>query len=116
MVGGTTSGYSEIGSPRKAITPARNIKSDSTPAKIGRSMKNLERFMALRGRCRVTLGCGLDIALQLGLGGHAHGLRLQERTRPHTLQAVDDDALAGLQAFGHHPQAVHWRTEPDFPV
>jgi hypothetical protein len=43
--GGTTSGYSEIGSPRSAIRPAMSMSSDSTPAKIGRSMKNLDRFM-----------------------------------------------------------------------
>ena len=37
--GGTTSGYSEIGKPRTAIRPPRKISSESTPAKIGRSMK-----------------------------------------------------------------------------
>src|SRR5437667_11232241 len=44
-VGGTTSGYSAIGSERSAIRPEMNMSSDSTPAKIGRSMKNLERFI-----------------------------------------------------------------------
>jgi hypothetical protein len=29
-----------------AIRPARKMSTDSTPAKIGRSMKNRERFMA----------------------------------------------------------------------
>jgi hypothetical protein len=43
--GGATSGYSEIGSVRMAIRPARKMSTDSTPAKIGRSMKNRERFM-----------------------------------------------------------------------
>ena len=43
--GGATSGYSEIGSPRSAISPAISISTDNTPAKIGRSIKNLERFM-----------------------------------------------------------------------
>src|SRR6476661_7923801 len=46
-VGGTTSGYSEIGNPRSAISPARKISTDSTPAKVGRSMKNLEKFMVV---------------------------------------------------------------------
>src|SRR5256885_11335653 len=41
--GGATSGYSEIGSPPMAIRPAISISSESTPAKIGRSMKNLDR-------------------------------------------------------------------------
>jgi hypothetical protein len=43
--GGTTSGYSEIGICRSANRPATKISTDSTPAKIGRSMKNLEIFM-----------------------------------------------------------------------
>ena len=43
--GGTTSGYSEIGSLKSEITPASRIRTDSTPAKIGRSMKNLDMFM-----------------------------------------------------------------------
>ena len=42
--GGTTSGYSEIGSRRSAIIPPRKISTDSTPAKIGRSMKKRDRF------------------------------------------------------------------------
>ena len=46
--GGTTSGYSEMGKPPIAIRPAISISRDSTPAKMGRSMKNLEMFMAIR--------------------------------------------------------------------
>ncbi len=42
--GGTTSGYSEIGSCVSAIRPARKMTTEITPAKIGRSMKNLDRF------------------------------------------------------------------------
>src|SRR5256885_13047970 len=37
-------GYSEIGSRRSAIIPPRKISTDSTPAKIGRSMKKRDRF------------------------------------------------------------------------
>jgi len=37
--GGTTSGYSEIGSWNIAINPARKINVEMTPAKMGRSMK-----------------------------------------------------------------------------
>src|SRR3546814_20676952 len=44
--GGTTSGYSEIGSARRASRPETQMSIDRTPAKIGRSMKNLERFMS----------------------------------------------------------------------
>jgi hypothetical protein len=48
--GGTTSGYSATGRPRTAIRPARKISSERTPAKMGRSMKNLDRFMAISCR------------------------------------------------------------------
>ena len=43
MVGGVTSGYSLIGSVRIAISPAARMTSDSTTAKIGRSMKKREK-------------------------------------------------------------------------
>src|SRR3954466_15634492 len=44
--GGTTSGYSEIGSLKMAIRPATNTITDSTAAKIGLSAKKREKFMA----------------------------------------------------------------------
>lgn len=44
-VGGTTSGYSEIGRALIESSPARKMSTESTAAKIGRSMKNFERFM-----------------------------------------------------------------------
>ena len=43
--GGTTSGYSDIGMTRSASNPETKISTDKTPAKIGRSIKNFERFM-----------------------------------------------------------------------
>src|SRR5712675_2991163 len=49
-VGGATSGYSEIGSAGIDSSPATKISVDSTPAKIGLSIKNLEKFMALSRR------------------------------------------------------------------
>src|SRR4051812_21546309 len=83
--GGTTSGYSETGRLRTAITPPRKMSSESTPAKIGRSMKNLEKFMAFlrvagsRARQRGARGVGLQ--------GHRHRLRLHERAGADPLQA-----------------------------
>src|SRR3954469_3175956 len=43
--GGTTSGYSEIGSLNIEMGTIRKISNDRNPAKMGRSIKNLERFM-----------------------------------------------------------------------
>ena len=45
-VGGTTSGYSLIGRTCIDSRPAMVMTIDSTVAKIGRSMKNREMFMA----------------------------------------------------------------------
>ncbi len=43
-VGGTTSGYSEIGSWKTETAPARKMRTEMTPAKIGRSMKKWEKI------------------------------------------------------------------------
>src|SRR5690349_2404680 len=43
MVGGETSGYSLIGKAKTEISPAARTARDNTTAKIGRSMKNLEK-------------------------------------------------------------------------
>src|SRR4051812_46321656 len=45
-VGGTTSGYSEIGSKNADSAPKTKITTDRTPAKIGRSTKKCANFMA----------------------------------------------------------------------
>ena len=45
--GGTISGYSETGSWNMEIRPTRKIATEITPAKIGRSMKNLASDMVL---------------------------------------------------------------------
>ena len=44
-VGGAISGYSAIGRLRWAIRPTMVISTDSTVAKIGRSMKKWEKRM-----------------------------------------------------------------------
>lgn len=47
-VGGTTSGYSVIGSSGIAITPAAKIRMDKTAANIGRSTKKREKSFTTR--------------------------------------------------------------------
>src|SRR5262249_11897252 len=109
--GGTTSGYSEIGMTRNARSPARRMSTDRTPAKIGRWMKNFDRFMGaapLKRRSARLLPCataGTLRSLRLLLSRrHAHELRGDRRTRAHALQTVHDDALARLEAVGHDSQ------------
>lgn len=46
-LGGTTSGYSLIGSSGMAIRPAAKMMIDSTAAKIGRSMKKREKSIGV---------------------------------------------------------------------
>src|SRR5256714_11849796 len=47
-VGGTTSGYSEMGSKKAEIAPSTKMTIESTPANIGRSTKKCANFMAGR--------------------------------------------------------------------
>src|SRR5579862_3656118 len=75
-VGGTTSGYSEIGSWNSVTAPARKMSSEITPAKIGRSMKNLDRFMASTPEEREFFGVGALLG-----GGGLVGRRLAGRHR-----------------------------------
>src|ERR1043165_7101489 len=98
--GGTTSGYSEIGITRSASRPPTKMRTEMTPAKIGRSMKNLDRFMA-RARWRLVLVSVLSVRnrrrvlrLQLGTRVHPHHLRHHRRAWADALQAVHHDALA----------------------
>src|SRR5690606_12834075 len=68
--GGTTSGYSPIGSSGIEIRPAAKITIDSTAAKIGRSMKNLEKSMvcSLRGHPARGVGNGAPVPARGGAG------------------------------------------------
>src|ERR1700760_1360772 len=108
MDGGTTFGYSEIGRPRTAIRPPRKISSDNTPAKIGRSMKNLEKFTRCSRECvgwlgpgegearAVVFSCRGSVGLAVVGGLHRDHLRRDQRARANALQSVDDHALARL--------------------
>src|SRR5258708_11810326 len=75
-VGGATSGYSEIGSAGTDSSPARKISMDRTPAKIGRSIKNLEKFMASSHRDYEFAGRSRPLALDTG---RAHAVFLAVR-------------------------------------
>src|SRR3546814_9391662 len=80
--GGTTSGYSPIGSSGIAIRPAAKITIERTAAKIGRSMKNLEKSMsvpvlevhraAVATATVFAAGSGATIATCFGEVGRAH--------------------------------------------
>src|SRR3546814_728061 len=74
-VGGTTSGYSLIGNWNSEMAPPMRITSDSTAAKIGRLMKNCEKFMAHSGVGRASGAladrsdwCGRRAGVQVSCG------------------------------------------------
>src|SRR5262245_9681594 len=119
--GGTTSGYSEIGICRSASRPATKMSTDSTPAKIGRSMKKREIFISRpRRRCGVAGSARGDVAcrrrLRVIAAGHRHELRIDQRTRADALQSVHHDALAGSEAIRHQAQAVDEHAERHLAV
>src|SRR6266446_1264647 len=95
-VGGTTSGYSLIGNSGIAIAPATKITIDSTAAKIGRSMKNLER-------CKDASPYGL----RLGPSAHRNqvGFDLGVRCED-LLETGNNDLVVRIEAGLHHPQTV----------
>src|SRR6266581_4813831 len=107
MVGGTTSGYSLIGKRRMASKPTMKMMLESTPAKIGRRMKKLEKFIfpflfraspALRDR---LLPGGLSLR-QPGVVGAWRGgdgfLGRDRHAGTHSGQTVDHDQFAVFQA------------------
>src|SRR5918993_1448193 len=103
--GGTTSGYSLIGSTNMAIPPARKITIESTLAKIARSMKNLEKCIA---RASAPAGDGRRIGRRgRRVGVHRGQRRGDLHSRPHPLETVHHDLLAGLHALLHDAEPVH---------
>src|SRR5690349_13177622 len=93
--GGTTSGYSEIGNWVMAIRPARKMTTEITPAKIGRSMKNFDKFTS--GPLRVSLAGGARL-----VGRRLHRLRRHHRAGRQFLQAIQDHAVTNLETRNHH--------------
>src|SRR6478735_7154399 len=89
--GGTTSGYSEMGSRVMAIKPARKMTTEITPAKIGRSIKNFDRFTSNPSRS----------ARVRSVGRRLHRLRRHRCTRRQFLQSVQDHAVAGFEPRHH---------------
>src|SRR5215813_6524219 len=89
--GGTTSGYSEIGSCGIAIKPARKMAIEMTPAKIGRSMKNFDNDMAVLPAVarRRSIARGAAVGLLTHVDLWAHG-----DARRETLKMIEDDAVA----------------------
>src|SRR5262245_43843678 len=91
IVGGAISGYWATGSRPYETAPKITKTRDTTAAKIGRSMKKRD----MRMRVCPSVGAGLG-ASGGGVGG-ARGLRgdFGAGARPH--QAVDDDAVVGIE-------------------
>src|ERR1700735_4546470 len=73
-VGGTISGYSLMGSDGIDKRPATVMRTTRTEAKIGRSMKNEEMFMA-----------ALRHALRRDVAAHGHPLRRHGKAGMHAL-------------------------------
>src|SRR3954465_4536466 len=71
---------------------------DRTAAKMGRSMKNRENIYFFSAAGFSGGACGLSVpACGFGRGN------LHRSARPELHQPVDDDSIAGLQAFGDDP-------------
>src|SRR5207302_8371769 len=108
--GGTTSGYSEIGSWVMAIRPARKMTTEITPAKIGRSMKNFDKFTS--GPLQVSDGLDGVQSVRRRL----YGLWRNCRAGRQFLQSIQDDTVAQLQAGQHHALAIDGGAQLHLPI
>src|SRR5439155_10831171 len=104
MVGGTTSGYSLMGSRHIAMKPTMKMRAESTPAKIGLRIKKCEKFISLCDLIsQVAIGSAISAAPFLD------GLR--SFGRPPTFQASPAflDARVGgrCQQFDRGPEVRH---------
>src|ERR1043166_5997586 len=106
--GGTTSGYSEIGSLVMAIRPARKMMTEITPAKIGRSMKNFARFTFDPSR-------SYDGSAAL-VGRRRHRLWRNGGAGRQFLQAIQDPPVARFETGQHDPLAIDHRAQGDFTI
>src|SRR5262245_2549744 len=141
MVGGATSGYWAIGSCDRATVPTMTMTTDSTVAKIGRSMKKCESIGLLRcgtvSRCgrspdRATVGRPWHsrreaqqatrpppVVLSFLVGWfsrcarHGSTLGLDFRPVAHPLDAVHDDPVPRLHALRNYLQPIAQPAELD---
>src|SRR5688572_25765547 len=90
--GGAISGNWATGRRQSETSPRMMNTIETTPAKIGRSMKKCEMRMGLAVRSVGARGVALH---HCGGGGQLRS-DLEARPRPH--QAVDDHVVVGLQA------------------
>src|SRR5262249_18426521 len=93
-VGGVISGYCATGSVKRATPPASTTRIDSTDAKIGRSMKNLENTAHPPLRPAVGADCRF-VTQRVHIGPTARRAgpkdmksRIASRTRPGRLRAA----------------------------
>src|ERR1043165_1719520 len=106
--GGTTSGYSEIGSRVMAIRPARKIMTEITPAKIGLSIKNFDRFTFDPSRSYDSVG---DL-----VGRRLYVLWSHNRARRQFLQAIQDHPVTGLETGQDDTLAIEIGTQRDLAI
>src|SRR5690349_18025526 len=118
-------GYCAIASSGIEIRPTRQMKRATTQAKMGRSMKKLAMGGCLSGHRlpdREPPARSELMSEPEARGPEEHELarefrRLHHRPRldavagGELLEAVDDDAIARLQALDHQPAAVLRRTQ-----
>src|SRR6516165_5117957 len=96
-----------MGSDSTATVPARVMTSDSTVAKMGRSMKNREIMASQSSALTVSLVHALVLVSRLlTLDGHGHFFRLDSHLGPDHLQAADNNSFASFQPVRDDAQTI----------
>src|SRR5688572_11356375 len=119
--GGTTSGYSLIGSSGIAIRPAAKITIESTAAKIGRSMKNFEKSICVslpRAQPpRVPVLERRHLLSRARWLTHGDHLRRHRHSGDeHLLHTVHDHLVSRLEPRTDDTQPIDHATELDVPA
>src|SRR5579862_7890529 len=109
MVGGATSGYSEIGNTSADTTPAISTSMESTPANTGRSMKKCVSLISASSSTslRADSAGSLIRRRRHGCGSrHPRLLRRDLAAGARARQTTDDHVLACCEPAAYHAQTL----------
>src|SRR5919201_1564470 len=94
----------------RATVPTMTITTDSTVAKMGRSMKKCENI-GLPPLARGSVAC------RFGPGaGHGAAFRVDLRSIAHALNPIDDDPVLRLHALANNVQAIAQAAKSEIPA
>src|SRR5262245_26241756 len=108
MIGGAISGYCATGRRENDTAPTITNTTETTAAKIGRSMKKCEM--------RIAAPPSIAAGFRAACLGRRRAFRRNLLAQAHAHQAVDDHAIVGRQSVLDHAQVVDHRPQCHEPL